>query len=643
MTRALVFFWLAACGGSGTDDTTSSPVEAPLCDALDPTLCTLPWPSSYYQVADPTSASGVVNAFPMDAMPVNRDAVRFDPAQLNEKDGFSVLTPALTYFEDVSLDGVIGHEDLARYADADAKSVLLNAETGERVPHWVELDMNAPEGQRLLAVVPAQPMAHGTRYIVALRGLTTTQGTDVAVSDAFQALKDGTSSLPDRQRHFDEAVFPVLDADGFAKADLQLAWDFTTISQESVLGDIQAMRSDALATLPADGPGYTITSVELGDCAGDDRIGKTIEGSVDVPLYTDVDLPGSILNRDASGDVVRNGDTTADFLIRIPCSLTENPRQTPMLMQYGHGLLGGRGEARTSWLSEFADDNSLVVFAMDWTGMASADAPGITLTIANDLSGFRMIPERSQQGFIELMVGMRMMQTSIVEDPELTLDGVAILDGAPIGYYGNSQGGILGASYMAISPDISRGVLGVPGMPYSVLLNRSADFDPFFKIFMEKYLDHRDITLMIGIMQTLWDAGEPSGYAHALTTQPLPDTPEKSVLIQVGIGDAQVTSLGSHIMARAYGAKTVAPETRPIWGVEEAAPGFTGSALVEYEYTDVPAEPVENVPPDKDFDTHECPRREASGQAQIIDFLTSGTVNQYCDGACISLREGLCD
>ena len=69
----------------------------------------------------------------------------------------------------------------------------------------------------------------------------------------------------------------------------------------------------------------------------------------------------------------------------------------------------------------------------------------------------------------------------------------------------------------------------------------------------------------------------------------------------------------------------------------------TGSAIVEFGYTDVPEEPATNTPPDADFDTHECPRREPAGQLQIVDFLASGVVNNHCDGQCIGLREGLCD
>ena len=44
-------------------------------------------------------------------------------------------------------------------------------------------------------------------------------------------------------------------------------------------------------------------------------------------------------------------------------------------------------------------------------------------------------------------------------------------------YTGNSEGGIFGTVYMAVTQDVERGVLGVPGGPYAMLLPRSHDFE----------------------------------------------------------------------------------------------------------------------------------------------------------------------
>jgi hypothetical protein len=340
------------------------------------------------------------------------------------------------------------------------------------------------------------------------------------------------------------------------------------------------------------------------------------------------------------------GDTETEILVRIPCSVAQDPSPS-MVLQYGHGLLGTKEEAYTSWLGRFIDENRYVVVAATWKGMSTEDVPAITVALVNDPTDFAIIPERSHQGYLEQMAALRAVTGALANDPLLMFPDesgtpVSVIDPTRTGYYGISQGGIMGGAYLAMSPDIQRGVLGVPGMPYSLLLTRSHDFDEFFNIFKAKFTDHRDIILLLGFMEHLWEPAEAQGWAHVMNRDPDPENGAKQVLLHPAIGDAQVTTLGAQLMARAYGAKTVAPETRPIWGVEESAPGFTGSAIVEWKYTEVPDEPVVNLPPDGDFDTHECPRREPAGQMQIRDFLETGVVNQYCDGVCEGPATGVC-
>jgi hypothetical protein len=261
--------------------------------------------------------------------------------------------------------------------------------------------------------------------------------------------------------------------------------------------------------------------------------------------------------------------------------------------------------------------------------------------LALDPSDFAFIPEGTHQGMVEFMLGMRAVTGPMASDPALTFDGQQVVDPERKFYYGNSQGGILGSAYLAWSPDISRGVLGVGGGPYSLLLTRSRDFEDFFRIFKEKYLDHRDISLFVnGLTQQLWDATEPGGWMWDMTRDT--DAP-KGVLMQVAINDNQVTTLGAHYQARAYGAKTLAPAVRPIWGIDEVqAPYSDGAVLVEWLYTDTPSEPVLGVPPDGP-DTHECPRRERAAQDQMRTFLETGVVEQTCpDGGCVGLRAETC-
>ncbi len=635
------------------DPTTGGPWALGACNPVDPSMCALPYPSMFH-MREAETATGYQLAYASEALPVNGMKTGMDPKYLNEKDGFSVLGALLFQFKDVDLAGVLTHATLGDYTKADVKTVLLDAETGERVPHFVELDMRtAKPEQRLLVVQPATPLAHGRRYVFAARGLARKGGGLVEASPGFAALRDkvGTDdeSVEGQRVHYNLDIFPVLKDAGFAREELQIAWDFVTVSRESSLGRMEWLRDDVLDAIGPDGPDYEIVSVKDEDCSNPDtQIGRTLLVDMTTPLYTTADKAGTLLTRDPdTGMPFRNGTTVVEVMLRIPCSLIDQvePR-SGRVVQYGHGLLGGKGEAQGGYLSAMANANGWVILASDWTGMKGEDVVAIISILTTDATNFPAIPERSMQGFTEFIAAMRMATGKLRNDPDLifkTESGeYSVIDPEKRSYYGNSQGGILGGAYLALSPDIDRGVLGVGGMPYVLLLPRSHDFEDFFMLLNGAYGDHRDIMLLIAVFQNLWDPGEGAGWAWAMNREPSPDVGAKQVLMQVAIGDAQVSNVGAQIQARAFGASTVAPQTKPVWGVEEKAPGFTGSAYVEWRYTDVPEEPFTNLPPDSASDPHECPRREPAAQQQLRDFLEEGVVNQYCDGICEGLRDKTC-
>lgn len=643
MRRLLPLALLVACNG----DTGPEPAPFSDCDPLIEDACALPWPSTFFMEKDSSTVSGWRVALREHTLPMNRDDVQIKPDAWNEKDGFSTLGTLLLYYRDIDPATLVGKHDIGASLSDDASILIIDAETGERMPYFAEVDATAEvDRERLILIHPAAPLRHATRYVVAVRGLKTTDGADVESSKAFVALRDGTPhdswDVEGRRDYYESDIFPVIESQGIARGDLQLAWDFVTISQESSLGPVEWMRDDAAEREGDDGPDYTITSVEDEDCSAGANIGRTIYGEMSVPLYTDVDVPGAVLTRGEDGMPFYNGQGTADFMVRVPCSLIQNPRPG-FILQYGHGLLGDLGEARTGYLSSMANEYGWVVVATNWKGMYAADRGFITLMLSDDPSGFNAIPERSLQGFIEQDALLRLSRGALAQDEHLIYDGVSVIDPDRFGYYGNSQGAILGGGYLGMSKQLVRGALGVGGAPYALLLHRSADFDPFFLIFIAKFTDYRDITLLITAFQTLWDPAETAGWARAVNQEPTEGQVAKDVLLQVAIGDAQVSTLGAEILARSFGSKSIAPSNRPIWGVEEAEAPLTGSAIVEWFYTDGSEEPEANLPPSEDGDTHECPRREPAAHEQLRDFLETGVINQYCDGQCQGVRAGFCD
>lgn len=67
---------------------------------------------------------------------------------------------------------------------------------------------------------------------------------------------------------------------------------------------------------------------------------------------------------------------------------------------------------------------------------------------------------------------MRLMKTAMVAEPELQnpFTKTSVINPKELNYYGNSQGGIMGTVYCALSQDVTAGVIGVGGGPFGILV-----------------------------------------------------------------------------------------------------------------------------------------------------------------------------
>ncbi len=645
---------LLSCSGS-KDSGGTTPLEiGPRgdCNPLDPSLCLLPFPSSFF-LDEAQTETGFQVAYGPGSLPMNIDGLQVAPDFWNERDGHSINSPMLAFFEGLSDEGLIPFTDIGAYLDAEATTVIVDVETGERVAHWAEREVTVEDpGQQLLILRPVHPLRFGAHYVVGIRGLKTTDGGAVSPSEGFAALRDGGSTQDadvERQRaRYDEVIFPALEATGLARTELQLAWELHTASRGNSTGRARLAVEDSVRRIESKGLRYEWTLQEEGDCAAGDEIARTLEGNMYPPLYTEDDVPGTVLTRDADGLPFANGEATADFLVRIPCSVALDPGPS-YILQYGHGFFGGFDEAYTGWLRAFADEHRMVIVATDWKGMSTEDVGPLTLTILNDPSRIAALPERSVQGMVEQNALLMLARTALASDGALAFPDsegtlVNVLDPDRFGFYGISQGSIYGVGYYGLSPFLERAAFSVGGNPYSMMFTRSNNFEPFFELFKAKFDDQRVIMLYtLGLMQQLWDLAEGGGYLWDLNQEPPAGYPEKHALLQTAIGDAQVSFLSAHIQARGFQARTVAPQTRAIYGLEEAEAPFTGSAIVEWSFTDVPDPGTEGLPPDPETDPHECPRKIDLAQQQLAHYLQTGEVIQTCDGICETERASWCD
>jgi hypothetical protein len=356
-----------------------------------------------------------------------------------------------------------------------------------------------------------------------------------------------------------------------------------------------------------------------------DRLLRIVRGRVLVPCYltTPGCASGGSYNYGANGlpQQLPGNKSAANFVCIVPRSvLTAGPARVAL---YGHGLLGEASQVAGGALQALASEQNIVMCATDWIGMASEDLPNAVSILAN-LSHFDSLADRGQQGMLNfLYLGRALIHpTGLSTNPAFRAGGKSTFATDHLYYVGGSQGGIMGGGLTAVAPDFTRAALGVPAMNYSILLQRSIDFDTYAQVMYRAYPNELERPLILSLIQLQWDRAEANGYAHHMTDDPYPDTPPHEVILSMAWGDHQVTNWATIVEARTIGARLRAPTLEPFrrqgdafYGIEpiDAYPA-TGSELlvadvgplrtVDGRTKGTPPPPVANVPNREGVDPH---------------------------------------
>ncbi len=653
------------------------------CDFLDPSDCLYPFPSDYFSVADPGTDTGRRVRFRTASMPRNNTGVPIEAGDYNWNDGFSPGATMLTRIPniDLAMTGAAPITDIERSLDVDAPIVVINATTLARHLIWAELDANATDpSQQAVIIHPAVSLDEGARYIVALRNLKDAGGAPLTPTPEFVAYRDGTpladAEQEARRGHMDDVLDTLEDA-GIDRDELYLAWDFTVASSRSMTERLLAMRDDAFGRLDSASPAFVVTNVfehscstvgtnpnPAGGCSTDADCGaggvcdlasdgvasnifRRVVGTYFVDRYVDSTTPPARFVLDANGlPILQGTPQPAPFVCNIPRAALPNaigPAVPARASIYGHGLLGSHTEVSAGNVRAMANEHNFVFCATKWIGMSNDDVPN-AITILGEFSNFPTLTDRLQQAMLNQLVLARLMIAAggFVAHPAFQdASASPVIDTSDVFYDGNSQGGIFGGTVMAVAQDITRGVLGVPGMNYSLLLTRSIDFTLYAAVMNPAYPNQLQRPLALGLAQMLWDRSEPNGYARHMTTDPLPNTPPHKVLLHVAFGDHQVANVATEIEARTIGASIHQPaiaggrhsDVNPYYGIPAIASyPFDGSALIIWD-SGAATPPTSNLPPTTGADPHSDPRNSPVARQQKSDFLqTGGMVTDVCSG-----------
>ena len=638
------------------------------CDPFDTTECCLPFPSFHHLLPDNTTVTGWRVNLQGETLPPLKGGIQIDPSFLNKLDGFSTMAPLLFYIDGLkeahrqptnNTVRLQGHENIEESVTKNSITLLVDVSTQKLVHHSAEIDY-LDEKRPLVLVFPAQPLNHNTHYALAVVGATDIHGELLSPTPGMKAFFADRTLDAERFRRYKNKVIPALRKAApwvpRLVSQIQLIFDFHTVSAESQLGPVRKVR-DATMRIISD-PSWgnwkdhvrVIRKVE-GACSKHELIARTIHAELDVPWF----LNGfGVGQRQATLDnyAVESGASVtmgkAKFVVHVPCSLraaaVKGPNATDLraIMEFGHGLFFSRDEASDGFLQKMANDEGYIIMAMDWRGMSVYDLPIVIKTLMAKPRLFHAIRDNLIQGYANKFALQHFSQNGMLDLQWLQFH-TGFNRNRPVPtyqnrtpasvFYGISQGGILGAGYAALSGPtklIDRAILGVPGTPFALVMSRSLDFSGYDSVLLLNFYSNRHVRILLYLTQMAWDSVEGSGVLAGPKTEEWP-----RMLLQAGLGDAVVPSLSAEALARGLGASALHGNPRKIFGVgvgEPASntslgPNFTLTELLyEKEYT--------SLPTDDRFasrnDVHICVRRDEKLIGQIKEFMNTGRIIDPC-------------
>ncbi len=691
-------------GGSQSDAATFETTTIPnsqVCEILNSAECLLPYPSARFERPDPTTATGWRLSLPQQGMPTVIGAPIL-PAPFNELDGWSPTPQITMHFPggvDLALSGAAVlqgngvpqsapyfgiRQPNARSLDSDSPTLIIDADTGERIFHWAELDARAngnPARQSLLLRVgrPLKPAGH---YIVAVRALRHANGSLIQAEPVFAALRDErVTDVPAilSRRQTLRPVLERLTALGVNRSELQLAFDFHVQSESQQTRQIIAMRDQAYAWIAAQLalPGtqlFTVSSTQTNDCANPTvHIWRRIAGTFQSPLFLTA-VPGSSgapqHSVDANDIPVQNGTMNAAFTISVPCSVLEpggGPPLHPLVL--GHGLFG-RGTDMIDGVpiqvtNALADPTSgvtgtwrYIAGATDWRGLSNQDLVWVANSIiglgvaGSQLNNYPAFPDRLRQGMLNTLVLTRLMKLGHfnVHPSFQTPSAVGVFPGpsAEVYYYGISLGGIMGTYLAGLTPDVEKFHVDVPAIDFNLLLQRSTQFSTFELIIQGIGIVDPMQTLMgLALQHELWVSAEPASvvtHVTGLVDPPLAGVGAKQMMMSVAWLDKQVSNQAAEMMARSLGIGNLEGSlVTGFQGIPEVTGPQTSAMTIwstgsfdlwnpaHQQY--IPA--LANLIPSNVCDPHGGRPQIRAGVQQMLDFLQpGGVIHTTCTGAC---------
>jgi len=459
---ALLAASLAACVGPDPLGALSSqraaPSAAPACGA--PSFsCNLPFPSDRWEIPDPATATGIHLEIPpnsIDRTVLDQLGPRDMAAEaLIGADGFSPVSPVV-----FQLPEPLGERSVP--ADGGDVVSVVDLTTGRPVPVRAEVSTRFGTDERgahnIVLVWPAVKFDYGHRIFAALRrGVTTVDGAPASASPSLAQASAATRAAANRARP------------DVAWSDYLTVTTFTVRSEASIVADVDRMA----AIVRADD--HPVRNVEvrrslIGGAAA-------VSGQVRVTDF-----------RDAQGVISRDGsavghETWTDFLAVLP-ERSETQGRAPVVL-YGHGITINKESMLVVAGQNAAKGYATIGIDVPNHGSRTGDGGYIVdLAYPALLGRVESLLLQGELDQLSLLLAIEghlgtldvLPRTWGADDGG---DGVADLDTTHVLYEGTSLGGVLGATFIGLAPEIDGAFLQVPGSGVMDILSHSLVWEMF--------------------------------------------------------------------------------------------------------------------------------------------------------------------
>jgi len=509
------------------------------CAAVAAVSCALPFPTDEFSVPDPTTATGRRLTAP-DGLIAERVLSRLGPGAsqadaFDGADGYSAVTPIIFEFAAPVVPGSVP-------ADGGDVVALFDLVSGERVPLRAGVPVDAARHGGPDTIVMAWPRARlefGRTYVA-------------RVDDGLRARTGGPAPrAPGMSRGDDPHVASLrLDlarVEGDRWAQTLSATRFTVRSEANATYELDAMNQIVRST------DHPVRNLRVDPALLIDSASAVVTGEVLLSDFRDADGPAR----------VANGATPSweRFVLVLP-ERAAGPAGAPVAI-YGHGITVAKETMLFTAGTNARRGVATIGIDIPNHGDRQAGEGGYVLDIARSRTFGRLasMPLQGVVDHVSLLMAVQQHLGDLEFTAPATFDRPARpaprLDVDTVLYQGTSMGGVLGAAFVGLTPEIDGAFLQVTGAGIADIIMNSLVW-PLFMGVVPTGAATGDAYALMGAASLLLDHAESTNVLSRLRDRGTP------VFVTQGVGDGIVPGATTDRLVSLLDLPLVGPELTSI-------------------------------------------------------------------------------